>query len=131
MLAGNASLQYHSFKLFKQPTVSRRQLDTTPKLQGNFLCLHLEVNMIPNTELSVHPMIICIDLLSVLGCLYSLSDFYNFMLHLLEQLWTDHNFVHWVIPSYSCSALPSIQIFIWTHPQGCLLSILIGKLYQV
>ena len=87
--------------------------------------------MIPNAELSIHLMLICIALLSVLGFLYILPDLYNFLLHLLEQLWTKHNSIHWIIPSHLCPTPSSIQRFIWNHPEGCLLSIVISKLYQV
>ena len=75
----------YSFKHFKCPTVSRRQLGTTPKLQGTFLFPHSEVNMIPNTELPVQPMLIIIAFLSIPGFLQVLPDIYNLLLHLLEQ----------------------------------------------
>ena len=81
--------------------------------------------MIPNTELSVHPMLIYIAFLSVLGCFKIFSDIYNLLLHLLEQFWTKHNPVHWIIPSHWCPTPSAIQSFIRVHPQGCLLSIVI------
>ena len=87
--------------------------------------------MIPNTELPIHPMLICIAFLSVLCCFQVLSDLYNLLLHFLEQFWSKHNPVHWLIPSHWCPTPSSIQSFIRTHPQGCLLSIVISKLYQV
>ena len=121
----------YSFKHFKLPTVSRRHLGTTPNLQVTFLFLHPEVNTIPNIELFVHPMLICIAFLSVLGCFQIMPDVYNLLLYLLEQFWTKHSHVHWIIPIHWCPTPPSIQIFIWTHPQGCLLYIVISKLYQV
>ena len=71
--------------------------------------------MIPNTELSIHPMLICIGFLYVLGCFQILPDLYNLLLHLLEQLWTKNNPVHWIIPSHGCPMPPAIQSFIWTH----------------
>ena len=40
---------------------------------------HSEVNMIPNTELPVHPMLICIAFLSVLCCFQILPDLYNLL----------------------------------------------------
>ena len=44
--------------------------------------------MIPNTELSVHPMLICIAFLSVLCCFQILPNLYNFLLHFFEQFWS-------------------------------------------
>ena len=115
----------YSFKYFKQPTVSRFHLGTTSEIQKTLSFPHSEVNMIPNTELSVHPMLIRIDFLFVLGYFQILPDLYNLLLHFLEQFWSKHNSVHW------CPTPSSIQTFIRNHPQGCLLSIIVRKLYQV
>ena len=62
------------FKDLKRPTMSRRKLGTTSKLQGNLPFPHSEVNMIPNTELSVHPMLISIAYLLVLDFFQILPD---------------------------------------------------------
>ena len=116
------------FQHFEWPIVSGWHLGTTPKLQGTLLCPHSVVNMIPNTELPVHPMLICIDFLSVMCCFQILLDLYNLLLHLLEQFWSKHHSVHRVVPSHWCLTPSAIQSFIQTHPQGCLLSIVISKL---
>ena len=72
-----------------------------------------------------------VGFMSVMCCFQILSDLYNLLLHFLEQFWSKHNLVHWIIPSHRCPTPSPIQSFIWTHPQGCLLSIVISKLYQV
>ena len=109
--------QPYSFKYFKWPTVSWWQLGTTSKIQGTRLFPQSEVNMIPNTKLSVHPMLISIAFLSILGCFQILPDLYNLPLPLLDQFCTNHNSVHRIIPSHGCPTPPAIQRFIWTHPQ--------------
>ena len=113
----------YSFKHFKWPSISRWQLGTTFKFQGTLPCFHSEVNMIPNTGLSILPMLIYIAFLSVLCCFQILPDLYNLLLHFLEQFWSKHNPIYWIVPSHWCPTPSSIQRFIRTHPQGFLMSI--------
>ena len=85
----------------------------------------------PQHEFPVHSILSCISFLSILSSLCFLFYFCNLLFHFLKQLWTKHNSVHWIIPIHWCPTPSSIQSFIQTHPQGCLLSIVIIKLYQV
>ena len=61
VLAGNASL-YATGPILRRtsndPHYLGNNLAQLPNLQWTFLCLHSEVNMIPNIELSVYPMLI-------------------------------------------------------------------------
>ena len=83
---------------------------------------------VPHLELFMHILLICITLFLILCHLQILLNDLNFLLHFLNLVRPNKDYVHWITLDSRIIATPPINCLKWTHIYGLLVPIVVCKL---